>query len=378
MAILKVDTISGIGTEGPVFEGDIEFTSQNFLTLPKGDTTQRISTSSGISTETGAVRYNTDSNKMECYIGSTWMEVAVSSPNLDGGTRGIISGGYFTSSPNATNNIQFITVETQGNALDFGDLTAITHNGGALSSSTRYCHTGGVRAGSNSNIIDFVTVSSTGNAQDFGDMTGNLYQGTSTGNATRGIIYTDAGTPSGDHFLDFITIASTGNAVRFGEIFGQNGARQNCGSFASPTRALIGGGGFPNVLSGIDFITIPTQGDSQDFGDLNVAARSQAGCSNSTRGVFSGGGPPSSINVMESVQIATLGNAVNYGDLTAAQGGKGAGLSNKTRGVWGNYEVSRNVLSYFSLVTAGETIDFGDSVASYSDERGASNGHGGL
>ena len=41
MAILKVDTISGIGTENPVFEGDIEFTSQNFLTLPKGDTTQR-------------------------------------------------------------------------------------------------------------------------------------------------------------------------------------------------------------------------------------------------------------------------------------------------------------------------------------------------
>ena len=41
MAILKVDTISGIGTEGPVFEGYIEFTSQNFLTLPKGDTTQR-------------------------------------------------------------------------------------------------------------------------------------------------------------------------------------------------------------------------------------------------------------------------------------------------------------------------------------------------
>ena len=41
MAILKVDTISGIGTELSVFEGDIEFTSQNFLTLPKGDTTQR-------------------------------------------------------------------------------------------------------------------------------------------------------------------------------------------------------------------------------------------------------------------------------------------------------------------------------------------------
>ena len=42
MAILKVDTISGIGTEGPVFEGDIEFTSQNFLTLPKGNTIERF------------------------------------------------------------------------------------------------------------------------------------------------------------------------------------------------------------------------------------------------------------------------------------------------------------------------------------------------
>ena len=42
---------------------------------------------------TGAVRYNTDSNKMEVYIGSTWMEVAVSSPNLDGGARGVIGGG---------------------------------------------------------------------------------------------------------------------------------------------------------------------------------------------------------------------------------------------------------------------------------------------
>ena len=40
---------------------------------------------------TGAVRFNTDSSKMEVYIGSTWMEVAVSRPNLDGGSRGIFA-----------------------------------------------------------------------------------------------------------------------------------------------------------------------------------------------------------------------------------------------------------------------------------------------
>ena len=41
MANLKVNTVSGIGTEGIVLDGGLHFRSQNFLTLPKGDTTQR-------------------------------------------------------------------------------------------------------------------------------------------------------------------------------------------------------------------------------------------------------------------------------------------------------------------------------------------------
>ena len=41
MANLKVDTVSGIGTEGTVFDGGLHFRSKNYLTLPKGNTTQR-------------------------------------------------------------------------------------------------------------------------------------------------------------------------------------------------------------------------------------------------------------------------------------------------------------------------------------------------
>ena len=40
MTILRTDTVSGIGTEGTVFEGDITFDSLNYMTLPKGTTTQ--------------------------------------------------------------------------------------------------------------------------------------------------------------------------------------------------------------------------------------------------------------------------------------------------------------------------------------------------
>ena len=84
---------------------------------------------------TGAVRYNTDSNKMEVYIGSTWMEVAVSSPNLDGGARGVFGGSYTYTSYAKTNIIDFITIPSAGNAIDFGDLLNTFANCGGTSDS---------------------------------------------------------------------------------------------------------------------------------------------------------------------------------------------------------------------------------------------------
>ena len=46
---------------------------------------------------TGAIRYNTDSNKMECFDGTQWWQIAVSSPDLDGGARGLIASGRISS-----------------------------------------------------------------------------------------------------------------------------------------------------------------------------------------------------------------------------------------------------------------------------------------
>ena len=40
---------------------------------------------------TGAIRYNTDSNKMECFDGTKWYEISVSSPDLGAGARGLIA-----------------------------------------------------------------------------------------------------------------------------------------------------------------------------------------------------------------------------------------------------------------------------------------------
>ena len=113
---------------------------------------------------TGAVRYNTDSNKMEVYIGSTWMEVAVSSPNLDGGARGFAAGGAGgPSGPGYTATVDFYTISTAGNAQDFGDLSRAKGNGVAgFASRTRGVAAGGFSPTAHYNTIDFITMSSTG------------------------------------------------------------------------------------------------------------------------------------------------------------------------------------------------------------------------
>mgnify|MGYP006872285935 CR=1 FL=1 len=117
---------------------------------------------------TGAVRYNTDSNKMEVYIGSTWMEGAVSSPNLDGGARGVYSGGDPGSGH--TDVIQFLTIPTAGNTIDFGDLTQSRRGCKSCGSRTRGLTMGGAGPVPRSDTIDVVTMSSTGNATDCGKL----------------------------------------------------------------------------------------------------------------------------------------------------------------------------------------------------------------
>ena len=114
---------------------------------------------------TGAVRYNTDTDRMEVYIGSTWMEVAVSSPSLDGGGRGLVAGGNF---PDQSNSIQFVTISTLGKTQDFGDRTEAGSQVAHLSSTTRACFQGD--SSPYNNVIDYVQIATTGDAFDFGDL----------------------------------------------------------------------------------------------------------------------------------------------------------------------------------------------------------------
>ena len=335
---------------------------------------------------TGAVRYNTDSNKMEVYIGSTWMEVAVSSPNLgdtqsSAGGRGLFFAGR---TPSMVDTIDYVTISSVGNAIDFGDLTKDRRAHAAMADRTRGLTAGGINDGSGSSTdeIDFVTIASTGDAQDFGDLTVSRSWLAGVNNATRGIAG-GAWSPSRSNVMDYVTIQSTGNAQDFGDL---TETQQTDGSFSSPTRGFwVGGadGPGPDYQSGttgtkIECVTTATLGDAFDFGDLINGTFGKVGASNSIRGLAAGGyGSPANILAIEFLTMATLGDATNFGDMTNAHY-YGMGASDKTRAIFGGGSPNTNILEYVQIATQGDSVDFGDLTSAREHGRAASNANGGL
>ena len=68
----------------------------------------------------GAIRLNTDTQKLEFFAQDRWYEFATDSPILDGGARALSMGGQ---APSDIDIIEFVTIPTQGNATDFGDIS---------------------------------------------------------------------------------------------------------------------------------------------------------------------------------------------------------------------------------------------------------------
>ena len=72
--------------------------------------------------------------------------------------RGVFAGGNTSPAPSVTNLIDYVTIATLGDALDFGDLRVITQYAGAVSSSVRSL--GGGSPGGN--VINYVTIATLG------------------------------------------------------------------------------------------------------------------------------------------------------------------------------------------------------------------------
>ena len=131
-------------------------------------------------TDTRKIYYRMNSD----YVTDKWFELGTL-PYAGG--RGVFGTGY---NNNNTSNIDYVTIDTLGNATDFGDMSVARRAYGATSNKTRGLFFGGYSS-SVSNIIDYITVATPSNATDFGDIAqdGTTTHGcTSVGNNTRGFI----------------------------------------------------------------------------------------------------------------------------------------------------------------------------------------------
>ena len=337
-------------TFGTQFEGVTTFDTQGYFVPPSGTTEQRY--------------VNVASNAVD-----------------SSSARGLIGGGNFAD----TNEIDYITIATTGDAQDLGDLTIARSIFDAVSSSTRGIWGGGYVQPSPTtayNTIDFVTISTLGNAQDFVDLTDLIRYPGGISDSTRGVFMGGYVAPARINSIEYITMASTGDSNDFGDLSVGTIANNGCGS---PTRGIIYSDNAPGYVNSISYITIQSMGNAQDFGDSTNVRGYIGSCSSTTRALFGGGTNPSpgvDFNIIDYVTIATTGNAVDFGDLVSVKYSLDA-TSSLTRGVFTGGALRpgstiKNEIDYVTIASLGDAVDFGNLQSAKLAVASCSNGHGGL
>ena len=339
MSDLKINNITDrTGGSGPIIAGVSTVTSTGAFTVPVGPTEMR-----------------------------------------GGRGRGLVGGGH----PGPQKSIDMVEIATTGNYTSFGNLTTGTRNVATCASSTRGTWGGGQTPG-NTNAIGYVTISSNGGASDFGDLTQtttDMNCGVLSDN-TRGIMM--MGSPSAiQGILEFITIPTTGNATDFGSV----APRRHAATMASSTRGVFCSGDDDTAstyIKTIDFILIQSKGESVAFGETLIAVEQNVGAGNKTRGLIAGGfnpsfSPDTRVNQIQYITIATEGNSIDFGDLSATRFGA-ASMSSSTRAIFagGSQPGNQNIMEYVTIATTGNVTDFGDMSTVRTVAGGLSDVHGGL
>ena len=297
--------------------------------------------------------------------------------------RAVFQRGY---GPSTYTGTDFVEIATKGNAVSFGTATRMTVQAASAGSSTRGIVAGGAGPIAPQNQADYYTFSSKGGYNDFGELTRGRRGTGACNDSTRAVFGGGAGnapnpSPNTD-IIDYFIFSTTGNASDFGNI--TKSARQMAGC-SSPTRGIFAGGYNP-VNNIIDYITIQSRGNATDFGDLTVARGSFSGGSNATRGLFASGlDNPTNYNVIDYITIASTGNATDFGD-TLQTGVHNTGTAcSQTRALFaGGYNdsptVTTNVISYATISTTGNAVDFGDmtTIGAVGNDGAASDSNGGL
>ena len=252
-----------------------QLTLTNSFSVPTGDTDSRIHCHT-----IGSMRFNEELGTLEFYTGDEWKAV---NSYRDAGSRGraVIAGGYQIMSPaGSIADIETLQISTFGNSTSFGDITSGATNAlSAMSSSTRMLMVKG-----DGTTIEYVTIASEGNPIDFGDTHTLVYRtGGEGASSTRGVIM-GGGNPSYTTTCSFLTYTTLGDTTNFGDL---NEARSYGVSVSDSISTIFGGGTDPagNQSNKMEALNITTGGTAVDSGDLLSSRRERAASSNGHGGL---------------------------------------------------------------------------------------------
>ena len=358
-----------VGTAATTSQGTVDALKvYDMFQPPSGGTNQRPPA------KTGALFYNFDFKTIEFFDGNSWRQV----DNRTTRGRAVFGGGY---TPSYTTSMETFDIHTLGNSTIFGDLDHGGAGKGTMGSNgSRGLFMGGFwPAGtSTTDQIDFITIPSGGNGIDFGDLSDSDSQASKgTSSSTRGIRM--GGYPNTNK-IDYVEINTLGNAIDFGDL---TGARYAIGVVSSPIKAVAGGGNVGVTNFPIESVTISSKGNAVDEGDLMVQGGQFNAASNSVRGVWAGGSNARAGTFIQYRTLATSGTTEHFGDLSLAQR-DGAGASTQTRatfigGLRNTPSATKiNNIEFVTISSTGNAQDFGDLSLPRNSFGGLSDSHGGL
>jgi hypothetical protein len=363
-----------------IIDGEVTVSSGTTYTSgPENLTVTDNFTLPGISDDkpsVGTMRFNENLAALEFYTGVEWKAV---NSYIDMGNR---SRGFSTNGDRTTPSIDQINISTKGNAISKHQSTLARNGTAGCSNSTRGLLVGGSTP-TKLNNIEYITMASSGDAIDFGDLPANYgVEMSACASSTRGL-FGGGYFPGRSNAIHYVQINTTGASQDFGDL---TSIMVSVAALASPTRAIFWGGyrTSPGNMRDIDMVTIASKGNSVDFGSGDSVART-SGCSNTTRGMVGGGrrapGNPAGVgDEIDYITIASTGNATYFGDLTKHRVMPG-GCSSHTRAVWmGGYNnpVYPRTIDYVEFATQGNATDFGEATQEDRHSGGFSDCHGGL
>ena len=337
----------------------------------------------------GMMRFNTDLNTMEFYNGNEWKQFTYisdvqNSPSSRG--RAVIYQGYQPSY--YPDMIDFLQISTRGNTEYFGDqITPAARDRLGCGSEIRGVFGGGITPG-NSRLdqMDYITIPSEGNSITFGDLTGGQGHGATCSSSTRGL-FGGGYQPSLGNTVDYIQIQTLGNALDFGDLqlatgYGAAGSSQ--------IRGIFCGGSYnaPNDLASdrTEFFTFASKGNGTDFGGLTNGRFRPTACG-AHLSVFTFGsnsGNSGQVVGIDQTNSISLGNSVNFGDL-AYDLAMGFAAGNNTRVVVGGGQgggtspaFQQNNIQFITIATRGNSVDFGEVTLPTVFPNATSDSHGGL